>query len=156
MTVHIYNTPTSPDHLIKDVTSVGVELTPAVGVSGAVRGEMVIDRPVVEITGSWRDGNYAYIPDFDRYYYIKSRDLTRKDLTILVLESDPLMSFAVGIRSLPILATRCEQAAIAEGDTGYNSHLADGLQPILVNELVQCKEVYKFSWSENFILVTVG
>lgn len=155
MTVHLYNVPESPEHLTKTCTA-DTRITPADGVSGAVRGAVSIDRPVVEIQGSYPGGNYCYIPDFARYYYITDRDLERKDLTVLQLESDPLMSFAAGILLLPVLTTRCEQAAVSEGDVGFNAHLPDGLQPVLVNELVQCKEIYKFSWSENFILVTVG
>lgn len=154
MTVHIYNTPTPAEHLTKDITS---ELTPAAGIAGKLRGNVSVDHPVITIEGTWKTGNYVYIPDFARYYFIEpDRDLTTKDMTTISLISDPLMSFSAGILSLPILATRCEQAAVSEGDTGYNSHLPDGLQPVLVNELVQCKEIYRFSWSENFILVTVG
>lgn len=135
MTVHIYNTPTASEHLIKDVTSAGVELTPAVGVSGAVRGEIVIDRPIVEITGSWRDGNYAYIPDFGRYYYIRSRDLTQKDLTVMLLESDPLMSFAAAIQGLPVYVTRTEQEAKeANHNCGWNSYLHDSAVQRTVRE----------------------
>lgn len=151
--IKVYNTPTSSDHLTKDLTSTGVYIG---SYKGTVRGEISVDAPEITVEATLETGNYCEIIDFGRYYYIRDRKILRTGLTVLRLESDPLMSFAAGIRSLPILATRCEQAAVSEGDVGYNAHLPDGLQPILVNELVQCKEIYRFSWSENFILVTVG
>lgn len=155
MTVHLYNTPTAPEHLYKDVSD-DVRLTPEIGVSGAVRGAISIDAPVVELSGSWRTGNYAYIPDFGRYYWIRGRDLERKDLTVLVLESDPLMSFASQIITLPIHVNRCEKQALYSGDIGYNGMIPDPRQIVLARQQVQVKHIMTFSWSGSYNLVTVG
>lgn len=153
MTIHIYNTPTAPEHIYKDISTV---ITPADGVSGAVRGAISIDAPVVELSGSWRTGNYAYIPDFGRYYWIRGRDLERKDLTVLVLESDPLMSFSGQILDLPVLVDRCEKQALFAGDIGYNGMIPDPRQIVLARQQVQVKHIMSFSWSGNYNLVTVG
>lgn len=125
MTVHIYNTPTAPEHLYKDVSD-DVRLTPEAGIGGAVRGAVVVDNPVVTVEGTWKSGNYCYIPDFGRYYYIIERDLERKDLTVLYLQSDPLMSFASQILDQTILVNRCTKKAEPGDPAGYNSYLHDG------------------------------
>ncbi len=122
MTVRIYNTPTPAEHLLKDITS---ELTPAAGIAGKLRGEVSVDRPVITVEGTWNGGNYAFIADFARYYYIVNRDLLTKDLTVLYLESDPLMSFASSIGNLPIQVLRT-QLQPSEGSTkGYDVYIAD-------------------------------
>lgn len=153
MTVHIYNTPTPAEHLTKDITS---ELTPAAGIAGKLRGNVSVDQPVITIEGTWNSGNYVYIPDFARYYYITNRDLITKDLTVLYLESDPLMSFAAAISSLPIMAARTEKQATDTDPAGYNSMLFDGRQKSLVRHQIQRKLIMSFSWSSNLNLVTVG
>lgn len=128
MTVHLYNVPESPEHVYK-TCNVDTRITPAAGVSGAVRGAISIDRPVVVIEGSYPDGNYCHIPDFGRYYYITDRDLERKDITVLQLQSDPLMSFSGQltdpVRGPFILVTRCTKQAEPDDPAGYNSLLPD-------------------------------
>lgn len=122
MTVRIYNTPTPAEHLMKDIAG---ELTPAAGIAGKLRGEVSVDRPVITVEGTWNVGNYAYIPDFARYYYIVNRDLMTKDLTVLYLESDPLMSFASSIGSLSIQVLRTEKKADEGTTAGYDVYIAD-------------------------------
>lgn len=61
---------------------------------GALRGETNVIRPRVLIESSGLPAaNYAYIPDFGRYYYITERETVRNNMFQINLKSDPLMSF---------------------------------------------------------------
>lgn len=122
ITVHVYNTPTSPEHLYKDLSTV---ISPAAGYTGDVRGDISVDAPVVLIQATILSGNYVYIPEFGRYYWITDRNIERTDLTELTLRSDPLMSFASEIRQLPIQVIRTEKKADEGTTAGYDVYIAD-------------------------------
>lgn len=126
MTIHIYNTPTEQNHLIKDISN---RVSPESGYSGDVRGAVSVDRPVIVIEDTITTGNYCHIPEFGRYYWIVNRNVLRTGITELTLESDVLMSFAgtanSGILSLPIYAVRTEQRATEDNLCGYNSYIRD-------------------------------
>lgn len=122
ITVHVYNTPTAPEHLYKDLSTV---ISPEGGYTGDVRGEISVDAPVILIQATILTGNYVKIPEFGRYYWITDRNIERTDLTELTLRSDPLMSFASQIRQLPIEVTRCTKQAIEGSESGYNSMIHD-------------------------------
>lgn len=96
MTVYVYNTPTGTEHMKKDISSQIGEY------SGSVRGSVVVESPVILLNATLLSGNYAYIPDFGRYYYIRSKNIVRKDLTEVQLEVDVLMSY-----QQQILNARC-------------------------------------------------
>lgn len=49
--------------------------------------------------------NYAYIPDFGRYYYVDPPELEGKE-DIFSLHVDVLMSFSTDIKNSPCIATR--------------------------------------------------
>ena len=52
--------------------------------------------------------NYAHIPQFDRYYFIKECKAVRTGLFLIKMKSDPLTSFASQILTLPAYCTRTE------------------------------------------------
>ena len=124
MIVTVYITGSDPQHVVKDLTTV-------VGsYAGDVRGEVSVDRPVVLIQATIETGNYVYIDEFDRYYWITDRNIVRTDLTELTLRSDPLMTFGRSSTSplygLPIYVTRTEQqAAEANSSCGWNAYIPD-------------------------------
>lgn len=153
MTFDIYNTPTAPDHLYKDISTV---ISPAAGYSGAIRGELSVDQPTVRIEAAITTGNYVKIRELGRYYWITERNVIRDGLTELTLQSDPLMSFAAQIVTLPILAARTEKQATDTDPVGYNSMIFDGNQKTLVRHQIQRKLIMTFTWSSNLNLVTVG
>lgn len=66
--------------------------------------------------------NYAYIPEFDRYYFITSIQIQPNKIYELFLECDVLESFKEDILNSYGLVTRC-----TEGnkffDSGYNSEV---------------------------------
>jgi len=52
--------------------------------------------------------NYAYIPEFGRYYYITDMRSIRTNLWELSMHVDVLMSFADAIRALPVIVSNAE------------------------------------------------
>lgn len=52
--------------------------------------------------------NYAYIPEFGRYYYITDMRSIRTNLWELAMHVDVLMSFADAIRALPVIVSSAE------------------------------------------------
>lgn len=167
MTIHVYNTPTALDHLVKDISTV-ISPNPA-GWSGAVRGEISIEHPVIEVEAQITVGNYCYIPDFGRYYWIVDKNVIRRELTELTLKSDPLMSFADSIKACKIIASRSGQQGDLYGSPGFNSYLSDPMHPIVqtttsmdlrgqngAEASLGVLSGGAYTWNQNPILVTVG
>lgn len=122
MNVTIYNTPTAAEHVVKDISS-------TVGTyAGNARGEISVDRPVIEIEDTILTGNYAYISEFGRYYWISERNVLRTGLTELVLHSDALFTFwqTGQLQTLPIYVTRSEQQPTeVNANCGFNTYVPD-------------------------------
>lgn len=155
MTVHVYNTPSAPDDLYKDISTV---ISPALtGWTGEVRGDISLDNPSVLVNATVTVGNYAQIPDFARYYYIRSKEIIAEGLTLLVLESDPLMSAAGTIITLPIVADRSAVETTEETQAGCNAYLPDRNQPVLTPTLQDFYLLHTFDPDSGaMILVTIG
>lgn len=99
MTVWLYNNLSEPNTLSKTIVD-------GVSFSGVYQGEADEVRPDIMIQSTVTGYNYAYIPDFGRYYYIDGLTVVREGLTMCRMHSDPLMSFAGAIRSIPVVALR--------------------------------------------------
>lgn len=79
---------TSPDNKIHK------SLSQVLSLSGVLRGESNVTNPVIRIEGAaLPDFNYAYIPDFARYYYRRDVRAVRATIFDISLECDALMSF---------------------------------------------------------------
>lgn len=79
---------TSPDNKIHKT------LSQVLSWSGVLRGESNVANPVIRIEGAaLPDFNYAYIPDFSRYYYRRDVRAVRNTIFDISLECDVLMSF---------------------------------------------------------------
>lgn len=94
MVINLYSTRTDKDHLTK-------ELTNNISISGKLRTSCDIVNPVIEIEHNAlifiNHINYAYIPDFGRYYYITDMRLDGKTL-VLSLHCDVLFTYANDIK----------------------------------------------------------
>lgn len=150
MTVTVYNTPTAPEHMTKDITQQIGSYT-----VGGVRDAVGVESPVITVNATITAGNYAYVPDFGRYYYIRSKNVIRKDLTELQLDVDVLMSYAAQIRTLPIIASRSAQRATDTQSAGWNAYLSDPQQPVIVPTKEDVYMIGEMSWG-SLILLTVG
>lgn len=121
-------------------------------ISGTLREETSIIEPSIviksEVTPKY---NYAYIPDFQRYYYIARKESVRTGLWRFHLKVDPLMSFKADILSLKVVVSK--QSDVSNGD----EYIDDGS---LVTDNLVFKNVYNFPSGFNnigeYILITAG
>ena len=95
--------------------------------------------------------NYAYIPDFHRYYFINKVTSINRNLWRIELEVDPLMSFKGDILALQVVVDK--QSSDYIGD----EYIDDGS---LVADNYTFKSVYNFNKGFNdhgeYILITAG
>ena len=154
MTFDVYATPTTPEHMIKDLSTV---ISPQAGWGGAIRGEISIEEPVVELEAQIDVGNYVVVTRVRPCwkYWIRNKTRIRRDLTLLELVTDPLMTAAADIVKQPIIATRAAQRAKTLQDAGWNAYLADKDLPIEVPTIQDYYLLHTFSWGD-YILVTIG
>lgn len=121
-------------------------------ISGTLREETSIIEPSILINSATTPKfNYAYIPDFQRYYYIARKESVRTGIWRLHLKVDPLMSFKADILSLRVVVSK--QSDISNGD----EYIDDGS---LVADNLVFKNVYNFPSGFNntgeYILITAG
>ena len=91
-------------------------LTNAKEFSGNLREESSIVNPSILIqTENPSSYNYAYIPEFKRYYFIIDAVSVRTNIWRLSLHTDVLMSFKDGIKNAPVILSDTEST----GATNY-------------------------------------
>lgn len=77
--------------------------------TGSLRNESNVINPTIRIEiDNPALCNYAYIPEFGRYYYITDMRSIRTNLWELSMHVDVLMSFADAIRALPVIVANAE------------------------------------------------
>lgn len=125
----------------------------ASNVSCDLKAPVDVEYPVITIaaTDAYDKVNYAYIPEFGRYYYAKPVVKNNQIITY-ELTSDPLMSFKAGILTSP--------AVIARNAYAYDLYVHDSKMPI---ETRTAKAVLKFpnrsvfgGNNNTYILTTLG
>ena len=89
MEIILYNN-VSPD------IKINKSITPVATLTGALRGESNVVNPIVRIEGvNIPSFNYAYIPEFRRYYFARDVRVVRNNVFDISLQSDVLMSFDI-------------------------------------------------------------
>ena len=83
-------------------------LTDELILNGALRDNSSIIKPTILIQTDPKDYNYAYIPEFGRYYFINNVVAMRNKAFIVDLKCDVLMSYADDIYRLRALVDREE------------------------------------------------
>lgn len=127
-------------------------LTNALLLVGTMRDSSSIINPIILVEGASFDGfNYAYIPQFDRYYFIKNIINYRNNLWILELECDVLMSFKSSILNMNCILIETEQ-------TGADRYLANSR--VWVSKVKDKTDIISFPngllESGEYILITAG
>lgn len=146
MTVTLYNTTSEPNALYKTLGT-GTQYT------GTVRdsGEISVTDPVLLIAASLDQAiNYAYISEFDRYYFVKLTAV-REGLTEISCSVDVLMSYQTDILALPAIAERAQ----TENDQ-YSSYLIDKEQRMYTYKTICTRRLHTFSYGSSYILITAG
>lgn len=127
-------------------------LSSAVVLTGTMRDSSSIIKPVILVEGvSFNAYNYAYIPNFDRYYFIKEIINYRNNLWILELECDVLMSFRSSILNMNCILLETEKK-------GADKYLPDNR--VWVTKVKDKTDIISFPSGllENgeYILITAG
>ena len=99
MNILLYKTTNANNDLNKTISN-KVELV------GALRDASSIIAPSILIQSNPIGYNYAYIPEFGRYYYIKNITAFRKGAYIVDLKCDVLMSFKEEILNMSGIVSR--------------------------------------------------
>lgn len=108
MNILLYKTTNANNDLNKTISD-KVELV------GALREASSIIAPSILIQSNPIGYNYAYIPEFGRYYYIKNITAFRKGAYIIDLKCDVLMSFKEEILNMSGIVSR-----LTDGDNYAN------------------------------------
>lgn len=100
MIIYLYNNESPANKISKDITLLAT-------LTGAMRGESNVVSPVIRIENSvFPVFNYAHIPDFERYYYLRDVREVRANIWDIYLQSDPLMSFDLSNVSGVVIETQ--------------------------------------------------
>lgn len=112
MTITLYNN--SSDPLVVDKS-----LSNALTLTGDLREMCDVENPSLLIEGTTLlNYNYAYIPEFNRYYFFKKPPTAvAKNLMVLELTEDYLMSYKTEIKATKAIIKRQERL--------YNKYLND-------------------------------
>jgi hypothetical protein len=81
-------------------------LSEEVSLVGALKDGCSIVSPNIMIQTNPIGYNYAYIPEFGRYYFIKNVTVVRKNMFLVNLNVDVLMSFKDEIKELSGIVSR--------------------------------------------------
>lgn len=141
MIVNFYNFKTRKNELNKVLPSPVVK-------NCSVKDGITLEDPVIYITydSSLLGLNYAYIPDFGRYYFVTGREVDGKTLYIS-LHVDVLMSFKNDILASVGTATR---------SNFYNKNIPDKMVASLPGENVQYRTLSSAFTGETYVLILGG
>ena len=109
MDILLYNNHSEKNELNKNISDEGL-------FQGTLRQETSVTAPevLIESTSFISSYNYAYIPDFDRYYYIIDVSVVRQSLWRVALKCDVLMSFRDSILACPAIINHTEVTQITD------------------------------------------
>lgn len=143
-TISLYKTASENNRVVKTLTS-GKEM------SGELRNQTSVLNPsiMIESADNISTYNYAYIPEFGRYYYISDITSVRTSCWIISLRCDVLMSYSAQIKAL--------RPIIEREEVGQSSGLIDSDMPININKKVQKYYFPKgFTKDIQYVLTTSG
>ena len=145
MTIKLYANQSENNKVDKTIGQLGNDIT------GTLREDCSVINPVIKIEGLEADylkhANYAYIPDFGRYYYINNIVCTGH-LYELHMHVDVLMTYKAGIRAC--------QAVVARQEKQYNLYLQDGVFKTYADPHIEIKQFPNGFTDFQFILSVAG
>lgn len=120
--------------------------------TGVIRGESnVINPQILYEVDSLSPYNYAYIQEFERYYFIREVRSVRNGLWLVTMEVDPLMSFKSAIMNMSVILQETES-------TGEDSYLSDSR--VWVTKVKDKTDIIQFPSgllsNGTYILITAG
>lgn len=113
MTVNLYNNASAPNYIDKNISLVQ-------SLTGVLRNPASVTDPVITIERDSPIGfNYAYIPEYRRYYFVTGISMIGDKLLALSLHVDVLMTYKDAIRDM--------NAIIKRQENSFNLYLDDGI-----------------------------
>lgn len=142
MTLRLYKNKSDKNVVSKTITQSGSDI------SGTLREDCSIINPVISIQGlTDLKVNYAYIPEFGRYYYINNI-VCKGKLYELHMHVDVLMSFGTEILD--------NTAVISRQQSMYNLYLQDGVFKTYADNHYQIKQFPSGFNTQQFIFSVAG
>lgn len=143
MTIKLYKTPSE----VNKVTKV---LNDELSLTGELRESSSVITPIIKIEeDDLTDYNYAYIPEFGRYYFITNITSVRNGLWELAMRVDVLMTYADEIKA--------NTAVIARNSNLWNLYYQDEQFKILNYETIQTKAFgVSLNPSSQIVLICAG
>ena len=134
-------------------------IVPVQSLEGVLRNDTSVTNPDILIETPFSDisnliqANYAYIPEFRRYYYITDIVHLRNQLWRVQMKCDPLMSFADGIKMSTVLIEQTTDIGIER----VNQYMASDSFVTTVKDKTDVLQFPDgFGDSPYFILITAG
>lgn len=144
MTITLYQTKSDKKRASKDLTLlVTLDNARLYDTFDVLHPRLKVSR---ETFDSIKSCNYAYIPDFGRYYFVKYE--IDSNFVLLNCEVDVRTSYKEGIRGLTCTVTRNENLK--------NGYLHDSNYNVYAYEQVVCKMFPNAINQDSIILMTVG
>lgn len=113
----------------RNLVSKGLYLTKTIELDGTLRNECSVINPVIEVQSTGLiSSNYAYIVEFNRYYFIDEITSIRNNLWRLSLSVDVLMTYRNEIFE--------QRAIISRQENSFNSFLKDELLPLQLERAI--------------------
>lgn len=111
--IRIFNNISEPNRVDKSDY-----ITQTLILDGSFRDSVSITHPVIDIKSkNIIDGNYIYIEEFNRYYFVRSIEIVRTGLYRMYCDVDVLMSFKTEIGNL--------KAVVKRNEFTYDNNLRD-------------------------------
>ena len=118
--IRIFNNISEPNRVDKSDY-----ITQTLILDGSFRDSVSITHPVIDIKSkNIIDGNYIYIEEFNRYYFVRSIEIVRTGLYRMYCDVDVLMSFKTEIGNL--------KAVVKRNEFEFDSNIIDDYVPSLV------------------------
>lgn len=143
MTINLYQ-------IAEDPRVVPKTLPEAVVMTGSIRDEQVdVMHPAILMSGAPSTlYNYAYLPDFGRYYFVDPPITERTGLIRLQMHIDVLQTYYDQIIVAPVIVERSADK--------YNTYIADPDRKFYQDRLNQYITIADLGDPASIIMVTVG
>ena len=134
-----------------EITAVNKTMTELISLTGTLREQSSIIDPTITVEGSASQivaANYAYIPEFGRYYFINGVESVRSGLWRLSMHVDVLYTYREQIKT--------NSAIIERNEIEYDLKLNDGLFQTQQNPRIAQFPFPSGFTTTNFVLAVAG
>lgn len=129
--------------------AVSKNLSQLANFSGTQRAGTSIIDPVISIAGAIpTTANYAYIPEFGRYYFITDITSEYNGLYSVAMHVDVLQTYADQIRA--------QRAVVARQENSWNLNLNDGIFKTYQNPIIKVQAFPSGFSAQQYVLAIAG